>query len=133
MAAPTTRVYVVGLAELSRELKRLADDGTWSKELAAASKQAAEVVVPVAKSKAPKLSGRLSENIRARGSQRKAAISVGGQRIPYAFVHEFGWRKKNITARPFIYPAIRQTHDQVVDAFGDAVDRLTARAFPGVN
>jgi hypothetical protein len=40
------------------------------------------------------------------------------------------WRGSGSAAGYWLYPAIRAHNDEIVDEYGDAIDRITKRAFP---
>ena len=85
-----------------------------------ANKEAAEVVAKDARSRAPKLSGRLAKSIKAQASTRSAYVKAGtAARVPYAAVQEFGWPGHNIEPQPFIYPAIAAKNDEVVEKYDE--------------
>jgi hypothetical protein len=138
------RVEVVGLREFRRELKRIGPQ--WPKELRQANKDAAELVAAEARRRAPRGphegGGRVVPihlNIRALGSQRAGQVATGGARSPHGPVYEFGGSiprrgdtaaRTQVRAQPYIYPALGAMRDEVVEFYGEAVDRVSRRAFP---
>lgn len=56
----------------------------------------------LAASYAPRRSGRLRRSIRPSTTKGKASIRAGGVRVPYAWVINYGWRKRNIEASHFM-------------------------------
>lgn len=122
------RIRVDGLREFQSALRAL--DGDFPKGLRQANKDAADIVAQEAKTRVPVMSGRLRSSIRALASQRSASVGVGGARLPYAAVQEFGWPGHNISPQPYIYPSISAKRAEVVEAYGDMIDALARRAFP---
>lgn len=96
-------------------------------------------------------------SVKAGGTQRAGYVAIGGARSPHAPVLEFGGsiprrgRDPSLAAKaiashrsfasvgitslthvrkqPYLYPAIAATADEVVEFYGEALDRLTRRAF----
>ncbi|MDQ6524327.1 hypothetical protein RB608_11980 [Nocardioides sp. LHD-245] len=56
---------------------------------------------------APKLSGRLSRDIRGNRAKAKAVIAAGRVSVPYAGPINYGWAKRGITASGFMQKADR--------------------------
>jgi hypothetical protein len=139
-----SRVEVHGLKDFRRELKRLGP--AWPKELRQANKDAAEIVARTARRRAPRGphegGGRVVPihlNIRALASQTKGQVAVGGARSPHGPVYEFGGSigrrgdtgaRTQVRAQPFLHPALAEEQSRVVEVYGDAIDRITSRAFP---
>jgi hypothetical protein len=138
------RVEVHGLKDFRRELKRIGP--AWPKELRAANFEAAEVVARKARRNAPQGphegGGRvqpLVSSIRALANQTRGQVAVGGARAPHGPVTEFGGRiprrgstgaMTTVRAQPFLYAAIASERDEVVEVYGEAIDRVMRRAFP---
>lgn len=133
MAAETIRVN--GLRDLQRELKRL----DLTDDLKDAHYRVAGIVVDEAEKRARalgRMQAKAAESLRAGKAQRKATVSIGGARYPFALGAEFG-AKKYPQFLPHLgrtgywtYPAIRAKRDEVIDAYGDEIERLTKAAFP---
>lgn len=137
----TGDVKVEGLAELNRALKAIGPDAR--KELKEASKAAAEMVAGDARSNAQGLGGvaaHVAPSIKAAASVAgSAAVSFGGSAYPMAGGAEFGsirykqfqpWRGNSSDAGYFLYPAIRQNIDLLVEKYTDAIDHIINRRFP---
>jgi len=137
------KVEVVGLKELRAELRSLG--GSWPKELRTASKEAAELVAD--KTRASFAGGRGSapkaaSTVKALAQQTGAAVRIGGGAGvggQVAMGNEFGsfryrqfpgWRGSGAAAGYHLYPTIRDNTERVVEVYGDALGRLTKRAFP---
>jgi HK97 gp10 family phage protein len=138
------RVEVHGLKDFRRELKRLGPE--FPKELRQANFEAAEVVARKARRNAPQGphegGGRvqpLVSSIRALANQLRGQVAIGGARSPHAPVLEFGGRiprrggtgaVTRVRAQPFLYAAVASERDEVVEVYGEAIDRVMRRAFP---
>lgn len=147
------RIEIRGLKELRRELKRM--DRAWGKALREVHVKVAELVAGRARSASP---GSVSGAVKGRGTQRKAIIQVG-LRPPRAIAvfmgarRRFGWysnpRYRGSRGRQFepwvgnqwdpgdnggtpyfIGPAINQSVEDVIELYGDEIEKLAARAFP---
>lgn len=134
-------IRVEGLRELRTELRRLEDDNTWKTELREAGLGAATIVANEASRTAaatsnPRMGSAAVATIRALAGQARATIAGGTASIRWFVGHEFG----SIRYRQFprkraggyhLYPAIGRKHDEVIEFYGKAIDRLTRRSFPG--
>lgn len=136
----TDIVRVEGLADFQRELRKLNAD--LPKELRKANIEAAEVVAKDARQRAEGRGGvaaKSAPSIKAQGEQRRSKITIGGPKFPFALGAEFGaveypqfdpWTGSGSDAGYFFYPAIRDTREEFMDVYEDALDRLARRAFP---
>ena len=95
--------------------------------------------------------------IRPGSSQRGGYVQTGNAAAPHAVVYEFGgtiprrghsksvrqairhrhgsFEKAGLSvtpvrAQPYLYPALAAMRDEVVEFYGEAIDRLSRRAFP---
>ncbi len=64
---------------------------------------------------APVLSGALAGNIRAGKAKTRATVSVGGARLPYAAVINYGWPGHNIEATHFLNDALEKNREPAAD------------------
>lgn len=119
------RIEIEGLNKLARELRALGDDAP--KVLKEANRDAAKLVASEAAELAPVRSGRLRRSIRATGAQRGAAVRAGGARVPYAGIVHFGFPRRGIPARPFLYEAAERRRPDVIRAVSVAINRLIDR------
>jgi hypothetical protein len=139
---PEGAIEVHGLRDFRRELRRMGQE--FPRELRQANKGAADLVAPEARRRVPRGphqgGGRVQPiiaSVKAGGTQRAGYVAIGGARSPHAPVYEFGGTlrrhasasRTQVTARPFLYPAIAARTDEVVDFYGRALDRLSRRAF----
>lgn len=143
---------VEGLAQFQAELRRVNRD--LPRVLRLAHLDAAELVAEEARGRARARGGvaaKTAPSIKAAGEQRRAKITLGGARFPFALGAEFGggrhgpgnptpaggyttqfppWRGSGGDAGYFVYPAIRATRDRFVDAYEQGLAELISRAFP---
>lgn len=110
--------------DLRRQLRGI-EDGL--ADLKATHLQAGEVVRPRAAAIAPKRTGRLAADIRVAGQASGAVIRAGRASVPYAGPIHFGWSARNIKPNPFLYDALDDRHDQVVDVYEERVAALVRK------
>ena len=118
-----TVVRVEGLRKLRRELKEVSAD--LPKELSKVGRDAAGIVAATAQQIAPRRSGRLAAAV-------KPGVTVGGAHVKvsnvvYAKPIHFGWRRHNIAPNPFLYDALDQRRDEVIERYRDGVAQVLAR------
>lgn len=145
-------VKVTGLQEVRSALKRC-EDADRQAELKQANFDVAELVVREGRSGASGVSSmaaRAAETLRAGRQLAKATVTLGGARAPFALGAEFGagrdvrrgnvggnpprpgrgwnqfmgWRGNGEDAGYFLYPAIRENTPEIVDRYGDAIERI---------
>lgn len=117
-------VKVEGLAKLARELKAI---GTGlDKELRAVGKDAAELVADETQSRAPVLTGRLRNSVKAGVAGNTAFVKTGAS-LPYAKPIVFGWRRHNISPNPFPYEALDARRQEVIDRYSKGVHDLVEK------
>jgi hypothetical protein len=95
-------IKIDGLAEFSRNLKRL--DSDLPKALRIALNEAADIIVGYARPRVPKRSGRAAASIKARSTRTQVRVSGGGTRVPYYPWLDFGGRvgRGRSVSRPFL-------------------------------
>jgi hypothetical protein len=133
-------VKVEGLTEFRKELKLLADDGRFQAELKDANYEVAAHVARRAQGRASTpLQRKASESLKAGRQAVRAVVSGGGPRWPFFAGAEFGsvqyeqfdaWRGSGYDAGYFLYPTIRDETDVIVEMYGEAIEKITAAAFP---
>lgn len=136
----TGDVKVHGLAELNKALKAIGPDA--QRDLKEASREVAGFVASGARAAAYAQGGvaaHVAPSIAPVGGVSGAGVAFGGARYPMAGGAEFGsirykqfksWRGSDSGAGYFVYPAIRQDSDRIVDEFTDAVQKIINRRFP---
>ena len=110
-------IQLKGASELARGLKKAGAD---MKDLRQVNKEAAQIVVPEAKSLAPHKSGKLAASVRA-----------GSKRVPYAGVINYGWPGHNIKPTHFANQAAKNTEPQWTQLYADAVQKIINRITTG--
>jgi HK97 gp10 family phage protein len=157
---PERGVEIIGLREFRRELKQagqqwpkeLRQANKDAAEIVAAD---ARRRAP----RGPHLGGGrvrpVVSSIRALASQGRGQVAIGGASTPHAQVLEFGgtiprrgqtgtaaiqarhgsFAKAGLSvtpvrAQPYLYPALAAKADEVVEFYGEALDRVYRRAFP---
>lgn len=147
------KVNVRGLRDFTRDLKQL--EGDLHKELKAVNRKVADLMADRARSASP---AGVQKAIRARGTQRGAFVDITN-RPPRALgvflgmKQRSGWyshpRYRNSAGRQFkpwvgnawdpgetggepyfVGPAINRSIENVLDLFGDEIEKLAARTFP---
>lgn len=129
-----SKIEIQGLPDLTRSLRQL--DKDLPKELASGLQEAAQIVVTHAQTLVPKRSGDAAGSIKAKKSQRAAAISVGGNKAPYFPWLDFGGRvgKNNSVSRPFlskgryIYPSLDVKRKQVDEKVDEVIQKMAGKA-----
>lgn len=101
MASQVLRVE--GEKELRRQLREIGNPEN-TKELRAAHRAAADVVVRRAVPKVPVRSGRLRQSVRALAGQRDAKVNAGSARVPHAGAVHFGRKRGNVGSPPGNHP-----------------------------
>lgn len=129
MARRGEAIRVEGLRELRRDLR--AADAALPKQLSKTNKAIVnDVVVPEAKRIVPIRTGRLQGNIRALAGQTSAKIAAGGAKVPYAGPIHFGWPAHGIEPQPFLYDALDNRRNEIMDRYEKMVDKVTSKPFP---
>ena len=114
-------IRVLGLNKAIRALKEV---GVPAKEVAAAGKNAAEIVAGEARTLVPVRSGRLRDSIRTGSQQRKVIVRAGGARVPYANPIHWGWFRRGIKPNQFFSRAIAGKIDAIYKQYFDNLQRL---------
>jgi hypothetical protein len=130
---------VDGLDELRRELRKL-DNAGLTEELKDANKAVADLVVQRAKAKAStRMERRAAESLRSSRQAARAQVVGGSAKVPFFGGAEFGslrfnqfrpWTGSNSQSGYFLYPAIRESTDDIVDMYGIEIEKISAKAFP---
>lgn len=106
---------VEGLNKLLRALEQLDDEA--KKNFSAVGKWAGNEVAQTARTLVPVRSGRLQKSIKGIATRRGAVVKAGRTAIPYAGPIHFGWGRRNIFPKPFLYQAADRRFDEVVDQY----------------
>ncbi len=122
-------VRVEGLADLRRDLRKLAPDTL--KEMRGVLKEGAGIVAAAAGPLAARQTGRLAAGFRAGTAGNSAFVR---NRVPYAGVQEFGGKIAprgtpfQIKPHPAATRALELNAERIVDRVGDGIDRVAGRA-----
>lgn len=117
-----TTVRITGLKELNAALKAIGRE--LPKEMTKLSKESAEIVAPEAQSLAPVLTGRLRGAVQAGATQKGGYVKVS---TPYVGPIVGGWPKHHIKPNPFLWHALDNKTDDVIDHCQDGIADLITR------
>lgn len=114
-------IKVDGAREIRRALRSV-DGGV--EDLKATHAEAAQIVERRAAQLVPRRSGLLSSTVRSTGQASGGVVRAGLSRVPYAGPIHFGWPGHNISPQPFLYDALDDRRQQVIDAYESRVNQL---------
>jgi hypothetical protein len=114
----------IRVSGLNQAIRALKDIGVPASEIAAAGKDAAEIVAGEARSLVPVQTGKLRGSIRTATQQRKAIVRAGGARVPYANPIHWGWFRRGIKPNQFFSRAINPNIDKIYKQYFDNLQRL---------
>ena len=124
---------VGGIGSLAMSLRRMGDEEL-SKEMKAASKAAAEKIVPFAKKRGPVRTGALRDSITA-DSTRRAGLIWAGRGVktrPDAYLahrgYDRGGRRGRYIGKRYISKAVPEAWPLIIDDYVKAMNRI-AKAF----
>ena len=125
-------IQIEGGAKLRRAFR---DAEAGMEDLKDLHKSLADDVAGTAKTKVPVRTGRLQRSIRGSGTKTAARVRAGNNRksgataVPYAPVIHFGFGRRNIKPQPYLYEALDDRRQDVIDAYNDEVRSLIRRVF----
>lgn len=114
-------VRIEGASELRRALRDVAGGLA---DLKDAHREVGQIVADRATTIAPRRSGRLAGSVRAARQASGAIVRAGRSSLPYAGVIHFGWPAHNIEPQPFLYDALDDRRNQVIDAYERRINAL---------
>ena len=123
---------VGGIATLAMSLRRIGDEEL-SKEMKAASKAAAEKVIPFAKQMVPVRTGALRDSIKAGATRRSGLImaGTGGKTQPDAALIHRGYDRRGGRGRyigkRYISQAVPKAWPQIIDEYTRSMNRIAKR------
>lgn len=149
------KANVRGLDDFRAKLRRHADQKQLERELRTANFSTAKLVEERSKPVMAGLRGgmgpRAAETIKASRSAVAARLNLGGD-VEYALGVEFGavrgiprragtrtisgwnqfdaWRGNGDSAGYAVFPTIRDSTEEILDRYGDEIERILADAFP---
>ena len=125
MARKTQSIKIQGGKELRRELRKMGDDMQDLKEL---NLDVATIVSERAKDIVPRRTGNLADTIRPSGTKTAGRVRSGFIRVPYAGGIHFGFPARGIKPQPFLYDALDQRRDEVLDRYFQGVKKIQKKA-----
>ena len=125
MARKTQSIKIQGGKELRRELRKMGDDMQDLKEL---NLDVATIVSERAKDIVPRRTWNLADTIRPSGTKTAGRVRSGFKRVPYAGVIHFGFPARGIKPQPFLYDALDQRRDEVLDRYFQGVKKIQKKA-----
>ena len=114
-----------GMKELRRKISVL--DGNFD-DLKELHTDLAKIVADRASQLAPVKSGKLRDTIRESGTKTAGRGRSGFKRVPYAGVIHFGFPARGIKPQPFLYDALDQRRDEVLDRYFQGVKKIQKKA-----
>ena len=129
---PEPAIRVGGMRKVRAQMREAGDDLSDLRDL---HKRLADDVAGTAKTKVPVRSGRLQRSIRGAGTKTAARVRAGNNRksgpssVPYAPQIHFGWGARGIRPQPFLYEALDDRRQEVIDAYNDEVRAMIRRVF----
>ena len=130
MAQPAIRVG--GMRKVRAQMREAGDDLSDLRNL---HKRLADDVADTAKTKTPVRSGRLQRSVRGSGTKTAARVRAGNNRksgptsVPYAGPIHFGWGARGIRPQPFMYEALDDRRQQVIETYNRQVREIIRRTF----
>ena len=88
---------------------------------------AAQIVERRAEQIVPRRSGALAGSVRSSGQARQGVVRAGRASVPSAAPIHFGWRARNIQPQPFLYDALDDRRNEVIDRYETEVNGLIRR------
>ncbi|HEY7821973.1 MAG TPA: hypothetical protein VIG24_04025 [Acidimicrobiia bacterium] len=126
------QLELVGYRQLKKELRQLGDEAVAS--LKQTNKEAADLVADTARPDIPVRSGRLKGTLRTTGTMRGGVVRMGRKAVPYAGPIHFGWpnrpnqakgwRGGPIAPNPFLYEAMDERVQDVMDLYSKYLETL---------
>jgi len=132
-------VRIDGLDDLRRELKKLDDAGLIDALKDLNFEIASKVVQNAQRRASTRQQSSAAQSLKAGRQAAKSVVTGGGAKKPFFGGAEFGsirfpqfpaWQGNGRDAGYFLFPAIRSMEDEIVEMYGDEVEKITARAFP---
>lgn len=123
-------ITVDGVRELRKQLRQVKDKEL-DDELKAIHKGIADEIIQRALPNVPVKTGALKRSVRSSGSLNAAVGRAGRKTVPYAAPIHWGWRKRNIRARPFLTDAAEAIERDITDRYEQAITQLLERVVRG--
>jgi len=123
-APPPIGIKVEGLNQVVRALTEI---GFETQDLKAAFGRISAAALPVYASKTPRDTGRLAADYRASKTKNRALLRVGRAAVPYAWVQQWGWPKRNIRAHHFVQEGDRVMEPRVIKLLEQEINQIIKR------
>lgn len=123
-------VVIIGAKEFRRDLRAAVGH---VRDMKSVNIKVANLVVGEARQRSiigPAIKGHIKDTIRPYATTTKAGVSYGSAKNPYPFVREFGFPRRNYSEAPVIYPSIKDKGPEIIERYGEFVERVFARAYP---
>jgi hypothetical protein len=117
-------VQVTGAVEFRAAMKRMGADLS---DLTKIHREAAKPVLETSRSIVPRVSGTLAGSLRISATKASAKVLSGSAAVPYAGPIHFGWPARNIRPQPFLYDALDQRADEVVEKYEAHIEALVEK------
>ena len=111
-------ISIQGVKEVTDSLNKLSRD---LKSNTALNKELSTTLSQKASAMAPKATGALASSVVGNPSAEKAQIIAGSAAVPYAGVIEYGWPKRNITAQPYLTPAVHNNMGYIIEKYNESI------------
>lgn len=131
----SAQIDTAGLREFQAALRRM--DSDLPKQLRLVLNEAAGIVVDYAQAHIEVKSGRAKASIKARSSQRQAAVTIGGNRAPHVPWLDFGGEGR-VRGRPaprqfikegrYVYRGVRLKNEDITTLLAKGLSELAASA-----
>ena len=120
----TPTVKVIGGPRLRKTLKTAAGD---LEDMKAVTRAVSGFVANRAAAAAPRRSGALASSVRGSAGATRATVRAGYARVPYAGPIHWGWKRRGITANPWISSTAQATESVWVRMWMDGVERAVSK------
>lgn len=129
------RIETTGLREFQKALRQM--DADLPKQLRLILNEAAGIIIDYAQAHVAVKTGRAKASMKARSSQRSAAVSIGGSRAPWTPWLDFGGEGR-IRGRPaprefikegrYVYRGLRLHNEDITDLLAKGLTELANSA-----
>lgn len=114
-------VRVKGLREFTRYLEKV---GVAASDLSAVMQDVGDDIAAAARPLTRPKSGTLAGSIRPAKTKTQAKVRAGSARVPWAGPQHFGWARRNIAPKLYLYRALDQRRTQVLARFDQGVQNI---------
>lgn len=134
-------VQIEGLKDFVRDLERMQGKAV-KNQFKEASKRVAEILIPRAQSRAAgvrRQAAVAAGTMRAAKQTKRAVIRMGSSAIPWVHGAEYGsiahpqflpWRGSSTGAGYFFWPTVRDSNEDILNAYMSELDKIADQAFP---